>query len=98
MKSIAVRELRRRLDDGTSLFLLDVREPEELEDGVIAGSVNIPMQELAHRLGEVPTDRDVVVICHVGARSAFVTKQLNRQGYDRAVNLIGGVDAWLREE
>ncbi|HLY02958.1 MAG TPA: rhodanese-like domain-containing protein [Candidatus Cybelea sp.] len=90
-------ELRRRLGDGMPPFLLDVREPEELEDGVIAGSVNVPMRELKHRLGEVPTDRDIVVICHIGARSAYVTKELNALGYDRAVNLDGGMDAWIRE-
>jgi rhodanese-related sulfurtransferase len=92
-----VSELRRRLGDGEAPFLLDVREPEELPDGVIAGSVNVPMRELKHRLGDLPKDRDIVVICHVGARSAYVTQQLNALGYDRAVNLEGGMDAWIRE-
>jgi rhodanese-related sulfurtransferase len=92
-----VSELRRRLRDDESPFLLDVREPEELPDGVIAGSVNVPMRELKLRLGELPADRDIVVICHVGARSAYVTQQLNALGYDRAVNLEGGMDAWIRE-
>jgi len=92
-----VGELRRRLDGGAPPFLLDVREPDELPDGVIAGSVNVPMRELKHRLGELPADRDIVVICHVGARSAYVTQQLNALGYDRAVNLEGGMDAWIRE-
>jgi rhodanese-related sulfurtransferase len=92
-----VSELRRRLDDGASPFLLDVREPEELPDGVIAGSVNVPMREVKRRIGELPKDRDIVVICHVGARSAYVTQQLNALGYDRAVNLEGGMDAWIRE-
>jgi rhodanese-related sulfurtransferase len=95
--SISVNDLRRRLGDGVPPFLLDVREPEELEDGVIAGSVNVPMGELTHRLRELPTDRDIVVICHLGARSAYVTKELNTLGYDRAVNLDGGMDAWIRE-
>jgi rhodanese-related sulfurtransferase len=92
-----VSELRRRIRDGDVPFLLDVREPEELPDGIIAGSVNVPMREVKRRLGELPNDRDIVVICHVGARSAFVTQQLNALGYDRAVNLEGGMDAWIRE-
>ncbi|MGA2760610.1 MAG: rhodanese-like domain-containing protein [Candidatus Cybelea sp.] len=92
-----VSELRRRIRDGESPFLLDVREPEELPDGIIAGSVNVPMREVKQRLGELPADRDIVVICHVGARSAHVTQQLNALGYDRAVNLEGGMDAWIRE-
>lgn len=97
VKSMPVSELRRRLGAGPPPFLLDVREPEELPDGVIAGSVNVPMRELKHRLGELPTDRDIVVICHIGARSAYVTQQLNALGYDRAVSLAGGMDAWEGE-
>lgn len=90
-----VSELVRRLNDGAPPYLLDVREPAELADGVIAGSVNIPLNELAGRLGELPLDRDIVVICHLGLRSEYVTKQLNALGYARAVNLEGGMDAWL---
>jgi rhodanese-related sulfurtransferase len=97
VKSMPVSELRRRLADDVAPFLLDVREPEEMADGVIAGSVNVPMNEVRQRLGELPTDRDIVVICHLGARSAHVTKELNTLGYDRAVNLAGGMDAWLGE-
>lgn len=98
MRSITASDLARRLDGVDAPFMLDVREPEEMADGVIAGSVNVPMGEVETRLGELPRDRDVVVICHLGARSAYVTKRLNALGYDRAMNLIGGVDAWLREK
>lgn len=97
VKSISARELAARLDGGEAPFLLDVREPEELADGRIAGSVNIPMTQVEGRLSEVPTDRDIVVICHAGARSAFVTRKLNALGYGRAVNLGGGMDAWSEE-
>jgi len=76
--------------------MLDVREPEELADGVIPGSVNIPMGAVERRLHEIPNDREIVVICHIGERSAYVAKKLNALGYDRALNLSGGVDAWLR--
>ena len=50
MKSISPGELQQRLDNGAAPFLLDVREPEEMVDGVITGSVNIPMGEVEHRL------------------------------------------------
>ncbi len=96
-RSISPQELKRRLDTEPAPFLLDVREPEEMVDGTIAGSVNIPMNDVHERLGELPRDRDIVVICHVGARSAYVTRMLTALGYDRAVNLGGGMDAWLRE-
>ncbi|MFY9718165.1 MAG: rhodanese-like domain-containing protein [Candidatus Cybelea sp.] len=97
MKSITTSELLHRLDKDPAPFLLDVREPEELADGVIAGSVSVPMREVKHRLGEFPRDREIVVICHLGVRSAYVTERLNALGYDRAVNLAGGMDAWTRE-
>ena len=96
MTSISPQELARRIDEGAAPFLLDVREPQELPDGAIAGSVNIPMDDVESRLGELPTDRDIVVICHLGARAAHVTKRLNALGYARAMNLMGGMDAWAR--
>lgn len=96
VRSISTDELKRRLLNREAPFLLDVREPEELADGVIAGSVNIPMDELETRLAELPKDRDIVVICHLGARSAYVTTALNGLGYDRAMNLNGGTEAWFR--
>ncbi|HEV3092425.1 MAG TPA: rhodanese-like domain-containing protein [Candidatus Cybelea sp.] len=97
MQSITASELMRRLGDGSPPFLLDVREPDEVaEDGAIAGSTNVPMRDVRHRLDEIPTDRDIVVICHLGVRSEYVTRGLNALGYGRAVNLEGGMNAWLR--
>ncbi len=97
MKSVSASELERRLSGDSVPFLLDVREPEEMADGAIAGSVNIPMEDVEQRLGELPRDRDIVVVCHLGARSAYITKKLSALGYDRVMNLIGGMEAWLEE-
>ena len=77
--------------------MLDVREVEEMADGRIPGSVNIPMGDVPQRLAEIPADRDVVVICHLGGRSARVTQWLNQQGYGQAINLAGGVEGWLAQ-
>ena len=97
MKSISAAELAQRLKSDATPFLLDVREPDEVNDyEAIAGSVNIPMDEVKHRLADLPADRDIVVVCHLGARSARITTILNALGYDRAVNLHGGLDAWLK--
>ena len=95
VKSISAGELKQRLKSEAAPFLLDVREPEELADGAIAGSANIPTDEVLHRLAELPNDRDIVVICHLGRRSAKITTILNALGYNRALNLTGGMDAWL---
>jgi rhodanese-related sulfurtransferase len=96
VRSISVDELQERLKNSAP-FLLDVREVEEMADGTIDGSVNIPMGQVEQRLDEIPTDREIVVICHLGARSGYITKRLNALGYERAMNLRGGMEAWLAE-
>jgi len=97
MKSIGAAELAQALGRADAPFLLDVREPEEVVDGRIDGSINIPMGDVENRLSEIPAGRDVVVICRSGRRSARVTDRLNALGYDRASNLDGGMEAWLAQ-
>jgi rhodanese-related sulfurtransferase len=75
-------------------FLLDVREDDEWTAGHIPGAVHVPMMEIPARTDEVPDDRDVVVVCRVGSRSAQVVAYLRQQGWDRAINLDGGMTAW----
>jgi rhodanese-related sulfurtransferase len=96
VRSISAGELARRIKSGTAPFMLDVREHEELADGVIPSSINIPMAEVEQHLRELPTDRDILVICHLGQRSEHIARMLNALGYDRALNLDGGMEAWLR--
>jgi rhodanese-related sulfurtransferase len=73
--------------------LVDVREPWERDICAIAGSLALPMGELAARLDQLPQDRELVLVCHAGQRSAMVTRWLAARGY-QAHNLAGGVDAW----
>jgi rhodanese-related sulfurtransferase len=91
---ISVFELKRRRDAGEPLVLLDVREPDELAIASVAGAVTIPMAEIPARFAELPADVPIVVMCHSGGRSGRVTSYLNANGYDGAVNLAGGIDAW----
>lgn len=76
--------------------LLDVREPWEHEKARIEGSQLIPMREVAARVAEIGKDADVVAICHHGGRSMQVAMFLERQGFKRVHNLVGGIDAWSR--
>ena len=78
----------------SEVFLLDVREPDEHEEVNIPGSTLIPLGSLQRRLAEVPKDRQVVVYCAVGGRSARATHFLRGHGVE-AVNLHGGIRAWL---
>jgi len=70
-----------------------VREQEEWEAGRIAGAVHIPLQELGLRQSEIPRERPLIAVCRSGSRSAYVTAQLRRAGYE-ARNLAGGLQAW----
>lgn len=93
---IGVRELDEMLRDGKSIVLLDIREVYEWAVCRIEGARHLPLSELVDRIGEIPQDRDVVVICHHGVRSELVVDRLRASGYDRLVSLRGGIDAWAR--
>jgi rhodanese-related sulfurtransferase len=80
------------LDDA---HILDVREPHELEQARLAGAQHIPLGSLVERLDEVPRDRTVYVMCHVGGRSTQAAAYLEAHGID-AVNVSGGILAWHR--
>ncbi|MBA3309787.1 MAG: rhodanese-like domain-containing protein [Nocardioidaceae bacterium] len=76
-----------------SLVVVDVREDAEWTAGHIEPATHIPLMELSQRFDEVPTDRQVLVVCRSGARSAQATAFLQAQGCE-AVNLAGGMKAW----
>jgi rhodanese-related sulfurtransferase len=84
-------ESRQRVDGGA--LLLDVRNPDEWQTGHAEGAAWIPMAELAERQEELPTDREILVICKVGGRSARVAEALVAAGY-AAANVAGGLEAW----
>ena len=77
-------------------YVLDVREPWEHDRARIDGATLIPMREIPSRAAELPEDREIVVMCHHGARSAQVAQWLLGNGRDRVHNLAGGIDAWSR--
>ena len=75
-------------------FILDVRTSEEWNQGHIPSSILIPLDQLPGRLSEVPRDRDVVVVCRTGVRSAQGLQILQQAGFTRAASMTGGMDAW----
>lgn len=95
--TITADELKRRLDAGERLFLLDVRSPEEYaHEGHIAGSHLLPLPMLALRLGDLPRDTPIVCVCRSGNRSGIAAEQLARQGFGTVLNLGGGMLGWVR--
>jgi rhodanese-related sulfurtransferase len=98
MRSVSPTELKQWLSSSDALpLLLDVREPEEFAFCRLEGSLHIPMAEVASRWRELDPARDLVVVCHHGVRSFWVARFLEAQGFDRVINLAGGLDAWSRE-
>jgi len=93
-KEITVAQLKNMLDQNENFLLLDVRTPAEfLQDGRVAQSTLIPLQELEQRLNELPTDKPIVCICRSGNRSAAACDLLRSRGYE-AINVAGGMRAW----
>lgn len=88
--------VKARIARGEDVFLLDVREPDEVAEWAYPVGVNIPLGELGARLDEVPRDATIVVACHVGGRSAVAAKALSDAGWT-AENLTGGAVAWVAE-
>lgn len=92
---VDVREARRRLQDDNAV-LLDVREADELREAAVPGALHIPLGQLNQKGNSLPKDRDLLVLCRSGNRSAMATEMLNRNGFDRAFNISGGIIAWSR--
>ena len=91
------RDISPRAAEGLGAPIVDVREPYELvEDGRVAGAVNIPLGELSARAEEVPRDQPVLILCRSGARSGMAADALRASGYD-AYNIDGGILAWERD-
>jgi adenylyltransferase/sulfurtransferase len=97
VEEIAAAELKRRIDHGEALEVIDVREPHEFAIAKIPGTRLIPLGTLNEHLHELDTAKTYVVHCKSGARSAKAIGQLRRVGFKRLLNLKGGILAWSRE-
>ena len=80
--------------DQPDVYLIDVREQWEYDEGHIPGVTLIPMNEVPNRLTEIPTDKEVIVTCRSGNRSGQITDYLRQQGFDNVHNMSGGIVEW----
>src|SRR4030081_1637757 len=88
-----VEELKRRLDAGDDLFILDVREPNEYQICNLGGHL-IPLNDLPSRVHELDSSREIVAHCKMGGRSAKAVEFLRQSGFTKVHNLAGGINAW----
>jgi molybdopterin/thiamine biosynthesis adenylyltransferase/rhodanese-related sulfurtransferase len=93
VSEIQVEELKRRLDAGEDLFVLDVREPHEYQICNINGHL-IPLGDLPKRVHELDSSREIVAHCRSGVRSAKAVTFLQQAGFKKVHNLAGGILAW----
>lgn len=95
---IEPRDVKRRLDAGEKVVLLDVREPFEHQQARIDGADLVPMRSVPQSLDSLRgVTEPLVVFCHHGIRSLQVAEWLRRQGLDNCVSMAGGIDRWSLE-
>lgn len=94
MSNITPKALKQRLDAGETITVIDVREAWELNIARLDFAQHIPMGQILGRLNDIPRDLPVVIMCHVGGRSAQVTNYLKGIGFDNVLNLEGGILGW----
>jgi adenylyltransferase/sulfurtransferase len=94
LSDVTVEELKQRLDRGENVFILDVRNPPEIAICRIEGSTVVPLPDLPQRFRELDIEREIVVHCKSGMRSAKAVAFLREQGYTNVRNLKGGILEW----
>ena len=98
MEEITSTELKQRLDKGEDIQIIDVREDNEVALARIPNSVHIPLGQVLNRMDEIDPDRETVVHCKMGGRSARAIDALQRSGFKgKLVNLKGGIIGWSNE-
>src|SRR5256885_6673312 len=98
MEEITSTELKQRLDKGDDIQIVDVREDHEVAIGRIPNSIHIPLAQILTRMDEIDSNRETVVHCKMGGRSARAIDALQRSGFQgRLINLKGGITAWSNE-
>lgn len=96
VNEIDSESLSQRLADTEDVLLVDIRTPAEIAQGMIPDALQLPMHLIPLQMNEIPKDRDVVIYCRSGARSYQACAYLMQQGYNRVLNLRGGIIAWAR--
>jgi len=91
--SVTVDELAEKLSERNQV-LIDVREPHEFARGHVKGAVNVPLGQLAAKIGKFRADAETYVICQSGSRSRAAVGALQRAGFANVYNVKGGTSAW----
>ena len=91
---ISAIDLAARITNGTAPVIIDVREQWEFDLAHVAESILIPLSTLPSVIGQLDRASEYVMLCHHGMRSEMGANFLRSQGFERVLNLVGGIDAW----
>jgi len=94
IQEIEVTELAKLKEKNSAVRVIDIRQPAELNSGIIPGAEALPMHTIPLRLSELKRDETLIMVCRSGARSAQACMFLQQQGYENVFNLRGGMMAW----
>jgi rhodanese-related sulfurtransferase len=98
MEQITATELKQRLDNGDDIQIIDVREDDELAIARMPNTIHIPLAQVLSRMDEIDPNRETVVHCRSGVRSARAIEALQRSGFKgKLINLAGGILGWSAE-
>jgi rhodanese-related sulfurtransferase len=98
MEEITSTELKQRLDNGDDIQIIDVREDSEVAIASIPNTIHIPLAQVLNRMDEIDPNRETVVHCKMGGRSARAIDALQRSGFTgKLINLKGGIIGWSNE-
>jgi rhodanese-related sulfurtransferase len=99
IKEIDSAQLRSMQQSGERFTLIDVREPDEVAQGAIAGSVALPRGQLEHKIDTITTDKSARIVCYCGGggRSALAAQTLKRMGFKDVLSLRGGYRKWTED-
>lgn len=93
VENISSDDVLQQQNDGKPVHLIDVRTEKEVKNGKIPGAHHIPLNELPQRMGEIEKDKEYVLVCHSGNRSAKAAKFLKQNGF-KVKNMSGGMLKW----
>ncbi|MEK3887657.1 rhodanese-like domain-containing protein [Bacillus sp. FSL K6-3431] len=97
IKTITPEEVKNQLQSGGTLNLIDVREDDEVAEGMIPEALHIKMGDIPERLDQLDKEKEYILVCRSGGRSGRVCDYLREQGYD-VTNMVGGMLEWTGTE
>jgi rhodanese-related sulfurtransferase len=94
LQSISTTDLKARISQGEQITIIDVREVEEVAEGMIPGAIHIPLGDIPSRYTEIQQNNDIILVCRSGKRSQKAYEFLEAQGLKNLLNMDGGMLQW----